>query len=150
LRFLKAILNNDKRRATRRACDTDACIRQQGSFKTHECRVIDISECGVRLTANDANAIPDRFLFFLKKGDVGREALVRWRRGTQIGAELEMTTAASRVDGTTNKLPVPVLAGVAVSVILLISMYELAGSGGAGIVLGMVLLFLGLRTPAGA
>jgi len=87
LAVLKPILKNDNRRAPRRLCDTGAWIRPEGTFKIYGCRVSDISKLGVRLTLADVRSIPDRFIFFLADDDVGREARVKWRRGTQIGAE---------------------------------------------------------------
>jgi hypothetical protein len=149
LRFLKRILNNDKRRATRRACDIDGSIRQEGSFKSYACQVLDISDNGVRLTANDAHRIPNSFLFFLNKSGLGRAARVRWRRGTQIGAELQTAAITSPVDKAADKIHRSLVgAGAAASVVVLILMYALAGPGGAGVTLSIILLFLGLRTAA--
>jgi hypothetical protein len=146
---LKTILKNDQRRARRRECDLDARIRPVGSFKTQKCRVLDISELGVRLTADDARTIPDRFLFFSDKGGVGREAHVKWRRSTQMGAELRTAAMASQVDQVTRKIDGSLLLGAAVAAMLLILMYELAGLWGATTAVGVILIFVGLRTDSG-
>ncbi len=141
---LKRILKNDKRRAPRLTCDMDASIRPIGSFKTKDCRVLDVSDLGVRLTADNSDKIPDRFLFFLNKSGMGREASVRWRRGNQVGAELG-TVATSQANTKTDKTHASLLASAAIAVILLISMYELAGIWGAINALSAILIFAGLR-----
>jgi Flp pilus assembly pilin Flp len=84
---LKTVLQNDNRRVPRRVCDTSAWIRPEGFFKPRECRVLDFSDLGVRLTLVDAHRIPDRLTVFLTKNSAGRKARVKWRHGTQIGAE---------------------------------------------------------------
>jgi hypothetical protein len=35
----------------------------------------------------DDHGIPDDFILLFSKGDVGHHVTVRWRRGTQLGAE---------------------------------------------------------------
>ncbi len=147
---LTSIIKNDNRRAPRHACNMNAWVRPEGSFKTRACRVLDVSELGVRFRADDADSIPDRFRIFLNKGDLGREASVKWRSNAQIGAELR-TAATSHVDATAPaKNHGPVLGLGALGAILSISMCALAGTGGAGIAFGIILIVLGLRVPAAA
>jgi hypothetical protein len=85
---LKAKLIDNRRRVLRRACDLSAWIRSEGSIAVQECRVVDLSQTGVRLSVVDANKIANRLILFLTKNGAGRYATVRWRRGTQIGAEI--------------------------------------------------------------
>ena len=70
----------------------DAWIRRQtGSFEAEPCRVLDVSRTGVRLEAANAYSIPKKFLLLFAKDDAGHNATVKWRRGTQIGAEFSKT-----------------------------------------------------------
>jgi PilZ domain len=75
------------KRAPRHPLNKAAWIRQPGSFATQECRVLDVSRTGVRLEAANPFSIPENFILLFSKGDVGCHASVKWRRGTQIGAE---------------------------------------------------------------
>jgi hypothetical protein len=77
---------NDKRRMSRRGCDMNAWIRQE-YFGFYECRVLDLSQNGVRLTAMPARTIPNSFVLLLAKDGIEQPARVKWRRGAQIGAE---------------------------------------------------------------
>ncbi len=81
----------DARRTSRRARDLDAWIRAEGSFAAQKCRVLDISQTGVRLAVADAYKIPTRFSLLFSKDSIGRQARIKWRRGTQIGAEFLTT-----------------------------------------------------------
>ena len=63
-----------------------AWIRQTGSREAQQCRVIDISQNGVRLELADPCSVPDAFLLSLSKNEPGQHASVRWRLGTQLGA----------------------------------------------------------------
>src|SRR5690242_6002074 len=77
---------NDKRRALRRACNMNAWIRRD-FFGLHECRLLDFSRNGVRFTAMGAHKIPNNFVLLFAKDGVEQPASVKWRRGSQIGAE---------------------------------------------------------------
>jgi hypothetical protein len=77
---------NDKRRVSRRGCNMNAWIRREYSG-LHECRVLDLSQSGIRLTAMSAHTIPNNFVLLFAKDGIEQPARVKWRRGTQIGAE---------------------------------------------------------------
>ena len=77
----------DNRRAPRRACEINAWIRAEGCFATQQCRILDLSQTGVRLAIVDAYRTPRRFILLWSKNGTGRHASIRWRRSTQIGAE---------------------------------------------------------------
>jgi len=77
---------NDKRRVPRRGCNMNAWIRRE-YFGFCECRVLDLSQNGVRLTAMGAHTIPNSFVLLFAKDGVEQPARVKWRRGAQIGAE---------------------------------------------------------------
>lgn len=82
-----AVKEIDSRRTPRRARDLNAWIRAEGSFAAQKCQVVDISESGARLRVADAYKIPARFSLLFCKDSIGRQARIKWRRGTQIGAE---------------------------------------------------------------
>jgi hypothetical protein len=77
----------DNRRAPRRGYNVNAWIRQEDRFGVRECRVLDLSRSGARLALVDAYRIPKSFVLFLAMNGRGQQARVKWRRGTQIGAE---------------------------------------------------------------
>jgi hypothetical protein len=77
----------DRRRAPRRACDISAWIRAEGCFATLPCRVLDLSQTGVRLEIADAYRTPTRFVLLWSKNRTGIHATMKWRRSNQIGAE---------------------------------------------------------------
>ena len=74
------------RRARRRAAGSNtAWIRPDDGFGRRACRVMDLSETGVRLWSDDP--VPAIFNFVSNQGGLGRRARVKWRRGREIGAE---------------------------------------------------------------
>ena len=77
---------NDERRVSRRGCNMNASIRRE-YFGFCECRVLDFSQNGIRLTAMGAHTIPNSFVLLFAKDGIAQRALVKWRRGAQIGAE---------------------------------------------------------------
>jgi hypothetical protein len=81
----------DNRRAPRRRCAVSAWIRVDGSFAAQQCEVLDLSQNGVRLSVADANRIRNRFILLWSKNGIGRQASIKWRRTTQIGAEFLTT-----------------------------------------------------------
>jgi hypothetical protein len=85
---LKANLVNNRRRAIRQKRDLNGWIQSKGSIAVQECRILDLSQTGVRLALVDAHKITNGFILYLSKNGTGRNATVKWRRGTQIGAEI--------------------------------------------------------------
>jgi PilZ domain-containing protein len=79
------------KRAPRHSVNMNAWIRRPSSFATQECRVLDVSRGGVRLEAANPFSIPENFILLFSKGDIGCHATVKWRRGTQLGAEFSRT-----------------------------------------------------------
>jgi hypothetical protein len=76
----------DQRRATRMRVGSDAWIR--GGFAVLPCKVIDLSDTGVQIRLSTAQLVPNTFtLLTSRSAGAGRPARVKWRRGTQIGAE---------------------------------------------------------------
>jgi hypothetical protein len=78
----------NNRKSLRRSLGTDACIRLDGGFAARPCKVIDISDTGVRIRIEAADSVPRTFNFFVSRtANSGRRARIKWRRGSQIGAE---------------------------------------------------------------
>jgi hypothetical protein len=57
-------------------CDVNAWIRAEGCFATQQCRVLDLSQTGVRLD-----------ILLWSKSGAGIHATMKWRRSNEIGAE---------------------------------------------------------------
>ena len=85
-------LRNYRERTPRHSVNMVAWIRSQNSsFAPQPCRVLDVSRTGVRLEAANAYSIPENFILSFSKNDTGHSATVKWRQGTQIGAEFSKT-----------------------------------------------------------
>ena len=97
----QSVNNNDRRAAPRRGYNDDAWIRLDRGL-LRQCRVLDISRTGVRLTITNPHRIPDRFTLILSKNTTGRPARVKWRRHTQIGAEYGKDAAQRLTVGVTH------------------------------------------------
>jgi hypothetical protein len=77
-----------KRKAARRKSGANGWIRLDGGFATRPCSMVDLSDTGVKITVHSAETVPGVFtLLTSRDGSPGRRARVKWRRGSQIGAE---------------------------------------------------------------
>jgi hypothetical protein len=90
------LAKNFLERALSRRDNITAKIRQEGSFATQQCRVLDISRRSVRLKVVDPDNIPDSFLLSLSNGGPVYFASVTWRRGSEVGAELSAKSPSAR------------------------------------------------------
>ncbi len=77
----------EKRKADRKQSDAGAWIRLEGGFAVRACRVIDISDVGVRLQIENAARMPIAFDLLIHRTSPGRRVHVKWRRGNQLGGE---------------------------------------------------------------
>lgn len=91
------VKHNRRAAARHRYEGGDAWIRAEGSL-TRECQVIDLSRTGVRLKVANAHSVPNTFTLILTKSCGARPARLRWRIGSEVGAEFIKadTSAASR------------------------------------------------------
>ena len=80
-------LKNFRKRAPRHSVNLNAWIRRTDSLAIQDCRVVDISQSGVKLEVENADSLPDNFLLLFSKSDAGSHISVVWRHGTQIGAK---------------------------------------------------------------
>jgi hypothetical protein len=77
-----------KRKAERRKSGANAWIRLEGGFAMRPCNMVDLSDTGVKITVHAAETVPGVFTLLLSRdASFGRRARVKWRRGSQIGAE---------------------------------------------------------------
>ena len=78
----------DSRRCARRSVGAAGWIRLDGGFATRACDVLDLSDTGVRISTRAAAALNGDFTLILSRnGGGGRRARIKWKRGSQIGAE---------------------------------------------------------------
>jgi hypothetical protein len=79
--------SKDQRRASRKKGSSHAWIRLDG-FAVRPCTVVDLSDTGVQISIDAAQTVPKTFTFLMSRDSrSGRLAHIKWRRGTQIGAE---------------------------------------------------------------
>ena len=87
-------VKENRRAAPRHRYDgNNAWIQLEGSL-VRQCQVLDLSPTGVRLTVTNAHNLSNTFTLILSKNSTGQPARVKWRRGTEVGAEF--FTANSR------------------------------------------------------
>ena len=73
-------------RPTRRETQQDAWIAIDGSFAVRHCKILDVSEGGVRLRLDDPDFTARQFELKLSRSGKGRPCRIVWRRGREIGA----------------------------------------------------------------
>jgi hypothetical protein len=78
----------NKRVSARKDVNKEAWIVLSGGFAVRPCKVLDVSETGVRLSAENAHTIPGIFTLRMTRnnGASGRTVRVKWRHGSEIGA----------------------------------------------------------------
>jgi hypothetical protein len=86
-------VENNRRAARRHRCDANS-IPPKVSL-TQECQVVDLSRTGVRLAVPNTRNFPDRFILILSKNSIGRPASVKWRHGTEVGAEFIASSSSA-------------------------------------------------------
>jgi ribosomal protein L39E len=92
-----AMLKSKKRvtREARRARYLPALINIQGQ-RSIECRLLDISQGGAKLSAAMPSAIPDRFDLAFAESAQARSCRVVWRRGKLLGVRFTTTSVPSK------------------------------------------------------
>lgn len=78
----------DARKASRTKLGSKAWIRLDGGFALRPCVVADCSNTGVQIIVDAPQTIPNQFRLLLSRDrGMGRSCQVKWRCGSQIGAE---------------------------------------------------------------
>ena len=71
---------------------TKAWIRLDGGFSVRACRLVDLSSNGIRIVVAAPHDVAERFSLLLTRGaQPGRRCQVKWRNGSEIGAEFVTT-----------------------------------------------------------
>jgi hypothetical protein len=78
----------DKRRVARKNSSAKAWIRLDGGFALRQCNLIDHSDAGVCISVEAPEKVSNVFTLLISRDStMGRRVRIKWRRGTQIGAE---------------------------------------------------------------
>jgi hypothetical protein len=78
----------NNRKANRKEFGVNAWIRLDGGFALRPCKLIDYSDTGVRISIDATEKLSGEFTFLMSRdAGRGRRARIKWRRGSQIGAE---------------------------------------------------------------
>ena len=81
-------MRKDSRQTPRAAIGTKAWIRFDDGFSVRACRLVDLSSTGVRIMVDAPRDVADRFSLLLSRDAApGRRCRVKWRSGSEIGAE---------------------------------------------------------------
>lgn len=85
----------DKRRHRRLGFHSEAVVVTDDALRP--CRLIDISESGVRLSIDHPDEVPHRFTLLLTRmGKVRRRCRLIWRSDKEIGAQFVRPTVARK------------------------------------------------------
>ena len=88
MRSKVSMMIKEQRKSPRQPNGATARIRPDEGFYVRPCVVSDMSTTGVQLTVQTPGMVSDRFILLLPHGSAsGRRCPVRWRKGSQIGAE---------------------------------------------------------------
>lgn len=77
----------ERRQSPRRSSNTAGWIRLDGGFASRECRIVDASTNGVRLSIPFADKLPETFTLLFSKNAQGHRVRTIWRRANQIGVK---------------------------------------------------------------
>jgi hypothetical protein len=78
----------ETRKSLRKSMGAKAWIRLDGGFSVRPCVVADLSDTGVRIVIDAPETIAGIFsLLMSRNAGSGQRCRVKWRRGSQIGAE---------------------------------------------------------------
>jgi PilZ domain len=81
-------MRKDSRNTPREAIGTKVWIRFDDGFSVRACQLMDLSNTGVRIMVDAPHDVADRFSLLLSRGAApGRRCRVKWRKGSEIGAE---------------------------------------------------------------
>ena len=81
-------MRKDFRKTPRAAIGSKAWIRFDDGFSVRACRLIDRSSTGIRIVVDAPRDVADRFSLLLSRDAApGRRCRVKWRNGSEIGAE---------------------------------------------------------------
>jgi hypothetical protein len=80
--------SRDRRKTSRRSIDAHGWIRLEGGFALRPCKLVDLSDDGVRIAVKSTTRFPRVFAVSTsREAGTGRWAQVKWQQGGTIGAE---------------------------------------------------------------
>jgi hypothetical protein len=81
-------MRKELRGAARERKGTTVWIRFDDGFSVRACRLIDLSGTGARIMVDAPHDVAARFSLLLTRDAApGRRCRIKWRRGSEIGAE---------------------------------------------------------------
>ena len=81
-------MRKDFRQTPRAAIGSKAWIRFDDGFSVRACRLVELSSTGIRIVVDAPRDVADRFSLLLTRDAApGRRCRVKWRNGSEIGAE---------------------------------------------------------------
>ena len=81
-------MRKDFRQTPRAAIGSKAWIRFDDGFSVRACRLVDLSRTGFRIVVDAPRDVTDSFNLLLSRDAApGRRCRVKWRSGSEIGAE---------------------------------------------------------------
>lgn len=90
-------MRKDARKAVRSAFGKKVWIRFDDGFSVRECRLVDVSNGGIRIQVRAPYDVATHFsLLMTRDASPGRRCRVKWRRGQEIGAEYAGTGDSGR------------------------------------------------------
>ena len=81
-------MRKELRKTPRAAVGSKAWIRFDDGFSVRACRLVDLSGTGIRIVVDAPRDVADRFSLLLSRDAApGRRCRIKWRKGSEIGAE---------------------------------------------------------------
>jgi len=81
-------MHKNDRDADREKAGTKAWIRFDDGFSVRPCLIAELSSTEVRIVVEEPHTVAEKFsLLFRRDSGPGRRCRIRWRRGSEIGAE---------------------------------------------------------------
>lgn len=81
-------MRKDPRTTPRQEMGSKAWIRFDDGFSVRACRVLDLSNTGARIMVDAPHDVADHFSLLLSRHAApGRRCRIKWRNGSEIGAE---------------------------------------------------------------
>ena len=78
--------SKERRKSARRSVDACGWVRLDGGFAVRPCKVVNLSDGGVRISIKNAGRFPSMFAFSVsRRADAGRWVQTKWRDGSNIG-----------------------------------------------------------------
>ena len=80
-------MGKDLRQTPGTTIGSRAWIRFDDGFSVRACQLVDCSSTGIRIRVDAPRDVTDRFSLLLSRDAPGRRCRVKWRKGSEIGAE---------------------------------------------------------------